>query len=124
MNGNPDDASSAIDLAADRFERAWIAGQAPRIEDYLDGAQGDGRSRLFEELLRVERELRSREGALPDREDFRRRFPDLVEVIDRNLEEPADPLATEVYWGGVPTSVDDDAVSTLGDGAPPAASAA
>ncbi len=85
--------------------------------------QGDGRSRLFEELLRVERELRSREGALPDREDFRRRFPDLVEVIDRNLEEPADPLATEVYWGGVPTSVDDDAVSTLGDGAPPAASA-
>ena len=29
MSGEPDDDSSAIDLAADRFERAWNAGQAP-----------------------------------------------------------------------------------------------
>ena len=122
MNGNPDDDSSAIDLAADRFERAWSAGQAPRIEDYLDGAVGDGRTRLFEELLRVERELRSRQGALPDREEYRRRFPDFVAVIDRNLVEPADPLATEVFWGTAPTSVGDGAVSVEGDGAQPASS--
>jgi formylglycine-generating enzyme required for sulfatase activity/serine/threonine protein kinase len=122
MNGNPDNDSSAIDLAADRFERAWKAGQAPRIEDYLDGTAADARLRLFEELLRVERELRSREGALPDREDYCRRFPDLAAVIDRNLVGTADPLATEVFWGSAPTSVNDGAVSIEGDGAQPPAS--
>jgi formylglycine-generating enzyme required for sulfatase activity len=122
MNGKPDDDSSAIDLAADRFERAWNAGQAPRIEDYLNDATGDARSRLFEELLRVERELRAREGAPPSHEEYRRRFPDLVEVVDRNLVGPADPLATEVFWGGAPTSIDECAVSIEGDGPQPAAS--
>ena len=122
MNGTPDDHSSVIDLAADRFERAWKAGQAPRIEDYLDDAVAGIRSRLFEELLRVERELRAREGAPPNHEEYRRRFPDLVEVVDRNVEGPADPLATEVYQGSGPTTVNDGAVSIEGDGAQPAAS--
>ena len=43
MSGESDDDSSLIDLAADRFERAWLAGEAPRIEDYLDGAAGTSR---------------------------------------------------------------------------------
>ena len=83
---------------------------------------GDIRSRLFEELLRVERELRAREGALPNREEYRRRFPDLVEVVDRNLAVPADPPATEVYQHSGPTTVNVGPVSIKGDGKPPTAS--
>jgi len=121
MSGEPDDDSSAIDLAADRFERAWKAGQAPRIEDYLAGAAGKRRSRLCEELLKVEWELRSREGDLPDLEEYRRRFPDLVEVIDRNLAGPAAQSATEVYVSAAPMTASDGAVPIEADGAQPAA---
>ena len=121
MSSEPDDDSSAIDLAADRFEQAWKAGQAPRIEDYLAGAAGKIRSRLLEELLRVERELRSRQGALPNLEEYRCRFPDLVGVIDRNLAVPAAQSATEVYVGEGPMMVDDGALRIETDGAQSAA---
>jgi len=121
MSGEPDDESSVIDLAADRFERAWKAGQAPRIEDDLACAAGKRRSRLFEELLKVEWELRSRVGDLPNLEEYRRRFPDLVEVIDRNLAGPAAPSATEVYAGPPPMTASDGAVRIAADGVQPAA---
>jgi tRNA A-37 threonylcarbamoyl transferase component Bud32 len=110
MSDETDDDSSAIDLVADRFERAWKAGQAPRIEDYLDGASGKRRARLLTELLEVERELRSRGGALPDWEEYRRRFPELVETVGQNHGMPAGPTRTEIYVGGSPTAIDDSTV--------------
>ncbi len=69
MSGEDVDDSSLIDLVADRFERAWLAGEAPRIEDYLEGMAGTRRARLFEELLQIERELRARDGSAPNREE-------------------------------------------------------
>ncbi len=71
-----------IDEAAIRFERAWKAGQRPRIEDFLVEVGESGWLPLLEELLRVERELVQRSGAKPDAEDYRRRFPDSAAVID------------------------------------------
>jgi hypothetical protein len=47
-----------IDRLSDEFERAWKAGQTPRIEDYLDRVPAVGRLRLLEELLAVEFEPR------------------------------------------------------------------
>jgi formylglycine-generating enzyme required for sulfatase activity/serine/threonine protein kinase len=108
MNGESNDDSSLIDLVADRFERAWLAGDGPRIEDYLAGTVGARRSRLFTELFQVERELRAREGVLPTIDEYRRRFPDLVEVIHRALAGPTDPLATVVCQGDEPTTAQDD----------------
>jgi len=122
MSGEPDDDSSAIDVAADQFERAWKAGQAPRIEDYLAGAAVKRRSRLFEELLKVEWELRSREGDLPNLEEYRRRFPDLAEVSDRNLAGPADPSTTEAYAGAALTTASDGVVRIEPGAAQPATS--
>jgi len=123
MSGEPNGESSATDQAADQFERAWKAGQGPVIEDYLAGATGDRRCRLFEELLLVERELRSRAGELPDVEGYRRRFPDLVDVIDRNFAAPGAASATEIFQSGVPTTFFDPLRPSGAAGTPPTTSA-
>ncbi len=120
MSDGPNGESSEIDLVADRFERAWKAGQAPAIEDYLAGATGETRGRLFEELLIVERELRSRHGEIPDVEAYRRRFPDLIDVIDRNFTGPPGSPATEFYAGGAPTSCGAALSRPVTDGTTPA----
>jgi formylglycine-generating enzyme required for sulfatase activity len=104
MSGESDGESSAIDSAADRFERAWKAGLLPVIEHFIEGAPPERRCRLFEELLIVERELCSRKGELPDIDGYRRRFPDLIEIIDRTFGVPASLAATEVFPPGAPTT--------------------
>ncbi len=71
-----------INQVADRFEQEWVAGQRPRIEDYLADVSEPRRSCLLEELLHVECELRQRAGERLSREEFRRRFPGYIEVID------------------------------------------
>jgi formylglycine-generating enzyme required for sulfatase activity/Flp pilus assembly protein TadD len=81
MGESQDQDRSWIDGVADRFERAWIAGQEPRIEDYLAEAEGASRHRLLEELLRVERELRGT-GHAPMAGEYRRRFPGDAAVVD------------------------------------------
>jgi WD40 repeat protein len=82
MSAVPPGERSWIEEQADRFERAWRAGQQPRIEDYLAGVVEPRRSRLLEELLRVEDELRRGRGAPADPEEYRRRFPEDVAVVD------------------------------------------
>jgi eukaryotic-like serine/threonine-protein kinase len=74
---------SWINTAADRFERAWMAGHQPRIEDYLADVGHDRVPAILDELLRVECELRRRAGEEPASEEYRRRFPDYREVVDR-----------------------------------------
>ncbi len=86
-----------INAAADRFERAWKAGPRPKIEDYLAETDESRRPGLLEELLRVERELLEQAGDKPDVEDYRRRFPDsvaLVEAIFTPAPGPGQPDAT------------------------------
>ena len=61
---------AAIDLAADRFERAWRAGQGALDRGISCDAIGEKRRRLFEELLQVERELQGRAGGLLDPESI------------------------------------------------------
>jgi tetratricopeptide (TPR) repeat protein len=71
-----------INEEANRFEKAWKADNRPRIEDYLAEASAPRRAKLFEELLRVERELLVRAGDAPAAEEYRDRFPDHAEIID------------------------------------------
>ena len=50
------------DIVCDEFEKQWLAGEKPRIEDFLGGITGTERA----ELLLLELECRCRlEGSLP-----------------------------------------------------------
>jgi hypothetical protein len=62
MSGSEVSAWTWINATANRFEQAWRTGERPMIEDYLAEAEPALRPALLEELLRVERELRRREG--------------------------------------------------------------
>jgi hypothetical protein len=70
-----------VDEACDRFEKAWRAGQRPRIEDYVTEAPGPARGMLLRELLAVEIELRSGGPEKPTPEEYQRRFPGHDELI-------------------------------------------
>ena len=57
------DLAARIDTACDRFEAAWIVGDRPRIEDYLDDVDEPARDDLLDELVVVDvvyRRLRRR----------------------------------------------------------------
>lgn len=76
------DLADRIDLICDEFERAYLRGQSPLIEDFLNVHNGLDRERLFFELLLVDRELRLRRGENATRDDYRHRFPAYGSVID------------------------------------------
>ena len=51
-----------VNLACERFELAWRAGEVARIEDVLSGAEPGDRQVLLRELLALEIELRRDRG--------------------------------------------------------------
>ncbi len=69
--GRPPRPSERVDEMCDRFEAAWRAGRAPRIEDYLAQAQEVDRPALLGELVTLERELRLSEPTGPRSEATR-----------------------------------------------------
>jgi WD40 repeat protein/serine/threonine protein kinase len=81
MAGIPSADWSWIDAAAERFERAWKAGEQPRIEDFLIKVPESQWPPLLQELVRVESELRRRAGEEPTADEYRRRFPHHESVI-------------------------------------------
>src|SRR3954468_5833712 len=66
----------------DAFEADWREGRRPRIEDVLETVPAVERPALLFELLALERELRTRAGEIPDRREYRDRFPDQAAVVD------------------------------------------
>lgn len=68
-----------IDAVCGRFEAAWKAGAAPRIEDYLADCRANEWGPLLRELIPVEVQYRRRAGQQPRIEDYRTRFPTLEE---------------------------------------------
>ncbi|HEV3260899.1 MAG TPA: serine/threonine-protein kinase, partial [Gemmataceae bacterium] len=75
-----------LDRVCDRFAKAWLAGQRPRIEDYLAEAEGSERAVLIRELLKLELEHRAGAGEEIWPEQYQERFPlyhDLVDAVVR-----------------------------------------
>src|SRR5688572_15840870 len=65
--------SAGVDAICDEFEAAWLAGQDPRIEDFLP--RGDSQEdALFRELLLSEWDLRSRHAQHVELQAYLERF--------------------------------------------------
>jgi WD40 repeat protein/serine/threonine protein kinase len=78
-----------VDRVCDRFEAALQRGEKPRIDHYLESTAEPERAKLFEELLRLEVEYRTRTSEVLDPEEFCRPFPEYGEVIRAVLAETA-----------------------------------
>ena len=59
------DRASEVDLACDRFEAGWRAGERPRVEDVLGDFAESDRPLLVRELIRLEVELSRVPRAVP-----------------------------------------------------------
>ena len=92
-SGRDDDLESLaqarrVNLACERFELAWRAGEEPRIEDVLSAAVPGDRQNLLRELLALEIELRRDQGENPSTSEYKERFPDLVAVVESTFRDP------------------------------------
>ena len=103
-----------INAEADRFERSWKRGPRPRIEDFLAGVDEPRRPALLDELLRIERERRQREGEHPRAEEYRGRFPEHAAVVDAVFE-PGTGSSTEGHAGDGDTEPGTPLIRQLGD---------
>ena len=108
-----------VDAVCDRFERAWLAGQRPQIEEFLAAVPEPERPVLFAELLGLEVVYRRDKGEIPVPEEYRQRFPEYAEVIQAVLVDttPAGAGAVESPNAEVSTGLEE--VGT-GKAAPPA----
>jgi serine/threonine protein kinase/tetratricopeptide (TPR) repeat protein len=70
-----------IDECCDRFEKAWLDGQRPRLEEFLEQTPGEVRDVFLRELLRLELEYRRKQGQTPTEDEYHERFPEQREVI-------------------------------------------
>lgn len=70
-----------IDHACDVFERAWSAGESPRLETFLSQYAEADSAKLFTELLLLEWELKEKAGEAITLADYLARFPDRGEVV-------------------------------------------
>ncbi len=109
---------SWIDEVAERFKRAWKNGERPRIEEFFINVPEPQRPLLFEELTRVERELRGRACEEPGALDYRRPFPGQESTIGAEVELPLAPTpAVDQAEPVGPTRA--SAASRLPAGSPP-----
>ncbi len=114
--------SDRVDLVCDAFEKAWLGGEQPRIEDFLLAKfSAEERLRLVRELLIAELELRRKtDKVLPSCDDYRKRFPDAASIVDEVFRavakpeaEPAELFAATMLTG--PGSADTGRHSKVGD---------
>ncbi len=77
------------DAVCDQFERSWASGKQPNIASYLVPFGDEARSIVFEELLRVDLELRKRCGESPEPDEYVRSFPEFEARVAKVFEEEA-----------------------------------
>lgn len=70
-----------IDAHCTDFDRHWRAGQAPRIEDFLERIPAAGRGRGLCDLVEIEIELRNRAGEPIVIENYLARFPGQEAIV-------------------------------------------
>ena len=71
-----------IDALCDQYEQEWQCGKHPSIRTYLNRLEIQNTSRLFQELLQLERELLSKNGSVPTWQSYREQFPEYAAIIE------------------------------------------
>ncbi len=74
------------DKICDEFEKAWLSGSRPRLEDALTLVADAERATLFHELLRVELHYLRKRGENPSPDEYARRFPAFESAVDAAFE--------------------------------------
>src|SRR5438477_9781550 len=64
-----------------RFDRAWKAGEAPRLDDFLRQTSEEERKELFGELLRIELARLAESGRPLHAEEYQARFPQYADCV-------------------------------------------
>jgi tRNA A-37 threonylcarbamoyl transferase component Bud32 len=108
-----------LDLACDSFERLWMEGQRPTIEDHLQDMADGLRSLVRDELIRLELEWRYRAGERPARAEYVQRFPECAGDIEGWL---AEAEAAAAVWQSTLTADPVAAPTEDVQDTPPAAS--
>jgi eukaryotic-like serine/threonine-protein kinase len=71
-----------VDELCLRFENDWLAGQRPRVEEYLAGLSEEFAHQLLAELLLLEWDYRSRAGETVNREEYTQRFSNQQRTVE------------------------------------------
>jgi O-acetyl-ADP-ribose deacetylase (regulator of RNase III) len=90
---SPDDLQHVAE-AVDRFEGAWRRGERPRLKACLDDCPGPNRERLLRELVRVELELRRRQGETPEPAAYEAEWPEHAGLIREVFASEVTPAAS------------------------------
>lgn len=80
-----------LDQACNAFEQAWLAGQQPRIEEFVpEDADLELRSALLRELVLVDCHYRAKAGEALANADYQLRFPELEMAQSTNFDSRPD----------------------------------
>jgi serine/threonine-protein kinase len=77
----PPGLAGRLNPVCDRFESQWLAGAAPRLEEFLPLVAEADRPALLRELLDLELHYRGRKGEHATPEEYCRRLPQYADVI-------------------------------------------
>src|SRR6185295_2001376 len=77
----PSAPTADVDAMCDAFEAGWLAGQQPRIEDFLSGGAPVSRDGLLRELLLAEWDLLRRREQHIELATYRERFVQNSELV-------------------------------------------
>jgi len=75
--------SDQIDTVCDDFESCWQRGETPKLEDSLDPIPAQWQANVFCELVEIELNYLQNRGQSPEPDEYRERFPQFAELIDR-----------------------------------------
>src|SRR5712692_11017809 len=70
-----------LDRILSSFDRAWKKGVKPQLEHYLRESPTEMQAELFEALLKIELESRSKCGEAPQLPQYLARFPDKTGIV-------------------------------------------
>src|SRR5262249_58660784 len=102
----PEEAVWRLDEICCRFEQSWQAGQVPRPEDFLDGADGALRLAVVRELVRLDVYYRRQAGEGPSAQDYVHHFPDAAAVLSELFPASPEGAAAGPLAGALDTTPD------------------